>query len=146
MPPPPPGTATCALDIPAEIDGIAEQLEGLEAFLTEQGVPHGDAAKLILALDELLVNTASYGEDGANGGRIAVRAEIADGAVRIDISDAGRPFDPTRHPDPDLEAALEDRKIGGLGIHLVRRFMDDFRYERRDGRNHIHLRKNFASA
>lgn len=142
---PSPGPPACDLDIPAEVDAIAAQLEVLEGFLADQGVPVGVVAKLILALDELLVNVASHGAQAGGAGRIGVRAEIRAGAVHIDISDPGPAFDPTTYPPPDLSADLDAREIGGLGIHLVRSFMDDFRYARRDGRNHVHLRKDLPA-
>jgi len=145
------GPEVCEVEVPADTDAIAEQLQGLESFLASAGVPTITAGKLILALDELLVNWATHGQlnsggeqpSGGHEGRIAVRAEVTAGVVRIDISDPGPPFDPTVHPQPDLNAPLEKRAVGGLGIYLVRTFMDTFTYERRGDRNHVHLRKDF---
>ena len=58
------------------------------------------------------------------------------------IADDGRPFDPlTEAPEPDLESAIEDRPIGGLGVHLVRTMMDEVRYRREEGKNRLTLVK-----
>ena len=61
-----------------------------------------------------------------------------------ELSDDARPFDPLNAPPPDLNSAIEDRRIGGLGVHLVKTLMDDVGYAYRDGRNHITLRKKIA--
>ena len=62
----------------------------------------------------------------------------------LEISDDGKPFDPTQAPPPKLNAALEERRIGGLGVYLVRTMMDEIAYRRSDGRNHLVMRKRLV--
>jgi serine/threonine-protein kinase RsbW len=69
-----------------------------------------------------------------------VRIEFRNGALTATVSDDGRPFDPLSQPSPDIHAPLEDRTIGGLGIHLIRSMMDAVEYRRADGRNHLTFR------
>ncbi|HEX4193960.1 MAG TPA: ATP-binding protein, partial [Stellaceae bacterium] len=64
--------------------------------------------------------------------------------IVTELSDDGRAFDPLNAPPPDLDSAIEDRRIGGLGVHLVKTMMDDVTYAYRDGRNHVTLRKKIA--
>ena len=72
----------------------------------------------------------------------AIRATVGDHQLEFTISDEGKPFDPTAAPEADTEAGLAQRRIGGLGIHLVRQIMDNVRYEWKDGRNVLNLIKN----
>ncbi len=137
---------TCALAGPAGLDEVFRQLEVLEPFFTDNGVPSVMAGKLVLALEELLTNTATHGaaQSGA-APRLWVEAVITDGAVHVEIADDGVAFDPTAHPEPDVMAEADDRAVGGLGVHLVRSFMDEFSYERRDGRNIVRLTMHLSA-
>ena len=72
--------------------------------------------------------------------KLTFRCISDENSLTIEIVDDGRPFDPlTDAPKPDVNAELEDRNIGGLGIHLVRKMMDDVRYRREEGKNHLTL-------
>ncbi len=95
--------------------------------------------KVNLVLDELSVNIVNYGgETSEIEVSLAADAEV----VRVEISDDGRPFDPlTEAVEPDIDAPLEDRPVGGLGIHLVREMMDELHYSREDGRNRLAMVK-----
>jgi anti-sigma regulatory factor (Ser/Thr protein kinase) len=97
-----------------------------------------------LALDELFTNVISYGYDGgAKGDRdIVVELGVKDGELTVALEDDGRAFDPTSMPPPDIDADLEDRAIGGLGIHFVRNFMDSVDYNRTNGYNRLMMRKS----
>lgn len=114
-----------------------QEIERVSQFATEfaeeTGLPERIEFAMNLALEEILVNIINYGyEDGAVH-EVGVRIEIdADGALVLEVEDDARPFDPTNMPDVDLEESLEDRNIGGLGIHLVRTLFDDFEYHRRE--------------
>lgn len=92
--------------------------------------------KCNLALDELITNTVSYGFPNGGCGTISVRLWISGEAISIELSDNGIAFDPLNAPPPDLDADLDDRPIGGLGLHFVRTFMDDVSY-RHDGLQNV---------
>ena len=124
----------------AEIGRLPPQLE---AFAERAGLPMDVAMHIDIVLDELLVNTISYGyPDGRKG---TIRLNIrADNDVTITIEDDGDPFDPLSVAAPDLDAELEDREIGGLGVHFVRTMMDHVDYQRIDGINRLTLTKQLS--
>ena len=95
--------------------------------------------KVNLVLDELWVNVVHY--SGATGD-VEVSLDTDADEVRLEIADDGRPFDPLSEAvEPDLDAALEERPIGGLGIFLVREMMDELHYRREDGKNRLAMVK-----
>jgi serine/threonine-protein kinase RsbW len=94
-----------------------------------------------VSLDEILTNIISYGYDDERDHVIAVSLALADdGTLTIEVDDDGKPFNPLEMPEPDTSAAIDDRPIGGLGIHLVLRLMDDVRYRRENDRNLLTLK------
>ena len=115
--------------ITAEVEKIGEQ----------EDWPPELVFRVNLVLEELGLNIIDYGHDEGLH-RIEFTVTSADEAVTIEISDDGRPFDPLNDaPKPDVSASIEDRPIGGLGVHLVRTMMDELRYKRVSGRNHTTL-------
>ena len=94
-----------------------------------------------LAVEELATNIMHYGHSGGlHEFEVILNSDLDN--LTIDIWDDGRPFDPlTDAPQPDLDASLEDRRVGGLGIYFAETLMDEMRYEREDGRNHLTLIK-----
>lgn len=120
---------------------VAAVTAAFAAFAERSGLAAGVRRDLLVALDELLANTVSYGLAGRVDGDVRVDASMADGALRVTISDNGRPFDPLARPAPDTTLPVEERPIGGLGIHLVRQLMDDVSYRRVDDRNVVELVK-----
>ena len=121
----------------SELARIAEEIEA-----------HGEAcdwpAKWILninlSLDELITNTVSYGYQDADEHEIRVTLTEQDKAIVVVVEDDAMAFDPfTTAPAPDLEAGLEERPIGGLGVYFVKTLMDEVAYERVDGVNRITL-------
>ena len=124
-----------------EIRRLAELVEGF-------GEAHGLAPKLVhslnLAFDELITNVILHGFDAAGPHEIVVRITL-DGEVLVAVlEDNGRPFDPLSAPRPDLDAAIEVRAIGGLGVHLVKTLMDTVEYRREGDRNILRLTKRIA--
>lgn len=122
-----------------------EHLETLIDFALRcaetEGFDKETLGQIRLACEEALVNVVSYAYPGKEG-TVAVRCSPAlAGGIIIEISDQGIPFDPLSLPVPDTALPMEKRKIGGLGIHLIRRIMDDVRYQRVDGRNVFALTK-----
>lgn len=123
----------------AEIPRLAETVE---EFFDAQGLPPKLAFNFNLALDELLTNVISYAFEPGTAHEIAVRLTVADGQVTAELEDDGPAFDPlTEAQAPVLDGDIDDRPIGGLGIHFVKTMMDDVRYERHGDRNRLTLSK-----
>jgi anti-sigma regulatory factor (Ser/Thr protein kinase) len=86
--------------------------------------------QLNLVLEELFVNTVRHGGCEGVNDSARVRLRAAPDGVAVEFADRGRPFDPTGAEPANLSASLDERAIGGLGIHLVRQIMRDLKYER----------------
>jgi len=127
------------------VSEIARLVERLERFGHEAGLPDDVTFRLTLALDEIVSNVIRHGFDDAGEHAIAVTLDIAGGTITATVVDDGSPFDPLDAPAPDLDAPLEERRPGGLGIHLVRTTMDDVRYARDGDRNVLTIRTSVES-
>ncbi len=99
---------------------------------------------ITLALEELFTNIVSYGFRDDHEHSIFIKVMRDDEMLVIRIEDDGLPFDPARADGPDLPCALEESEVGGLGIHIAKKMMDEFAYERRDDRNVITLKKHIV--
>lgn len=127
------------------------ELDRLAVSLEDFGVKNGLSADLIaelnLVIEELVSNTFNYGAAaGLDPAALRVGVDIArdGGVVTLRIEDNGRAFDPLQEKPPDLGATLEERSVGGLGIHLVRTLMDEIKYSREGDRNLLVMRKRVA--
>ena len=108
----------------------------------EHNIDDDTAKTLNLALEEWVANVINYAYPKGMRGHVEVTADVSDDVLTLVIKDHGVAFDPTQHAEADIDAELEDRPIGGLGIHLVRTIMDIVEYQRTaDGYNRITLTK-----
>ena len=123
---------------------IARVAEAVEDFCAGHDAPVQAVFQINLAIDEVLTNTISYGYP--DGGRHEITVELArQGAeIVIDLIDDAIAFNPLEAPEPDLDAPLEDRRIGGLGVHFVKTMMTGVSYAREGDRNRLTLRKRFT--
>lgn len=113
-------------------------------FAEAQALPAAVWRSVNVVLDELLINTVSYGFADRAGGEVTIDVEVQDGLLTVTLSDNGKPFDPLRRDAPDTTLSVEARPIGGLGIHLVRQMVDDVSYRRQGDRNVVVLTKRLA--
>lgn len=134
------------LALAPQLGEIARVSEVVEAFGETLGLPAASLFQVTLVLDELITNIVSYGLEAGEIRPITVELSYADERLTIVVSDPGRPFDPRTVPPPDIEASLEDRKVGGLGVHFARTMMDSIDYRYADGRNHVTLMKQVGKA
>lgn len=121
------------------LDALAE---GLLQFCKENGLPDQLAYNIRLVVEEAVCNTIKYGYEDQDIHTISVIAELEGGEIRLEIQDDARPFNPNEAPAPDLSVPIEEREIGGLGIFLMRAFMDEINYQRSSGRNILRMQKS----
>ena len=126
-----------------EIAGVAARID---AFCEAEALASGIAYAVNLAIDEILTNTISYGYDDEESHRIELILRLEDETLVVVIVDDSRAFDPSLVREPDLEASIEERALGGLGLFLVQQMMDGVDYQRRDGCNVVTLTKSTAVA
>jgi len=123
---------------------VSRLVEEIESALMAAVVPMETIYAVNLCVEELVVNIVNHGYGGEAVPDVEVHIELEPDRLIIDISDGAPPFDPiTEVAEPDIHAELEQRSIGGLGIHLVKRLTDGMRYRRLDGRNQVRLIKTF---
>ena len=116
-------------------DFVNQQLELLECPMKAQ-------MQIDIAIDELFSNIAHYSYN-PEVGQATVRVEVVENplAVTITFIDTGIPYDPLAKEDPDLTLSAEERQIGGLGIYMVKKSMDEITYEYKDGQNILSIKK-----
>lgn len=117
----------------------------VDAFARRAGLADAVAHALHIAVDEMVSNIILHGYDEAERGEHTIRIRLSadeDSAV-LRIEDRGRPFNPLAYPPPDVDAPLEEREVGGLGVHLVRSLMDEVAYEYVGGANRVTLTRRF---
>ena len=124
-----------------EIDRIND---AFNAFAEKAEVPMAIVLKVNMVFDELLNNIISYAYTDQDEHEIHVDIQVLSGKLTIVIEDDGVPFNPFLKDDPDTKASIEDRDIGGLGIHLVKNIMDEVSYRRNLNRNTVTLMKRLA--
>ena len=117
-------------------DFVNEQLEALDCPMKAQ-------MQIDIAIDELFGNIAHYAYN-PEVGSATVRVEVTEDplAVIITFIDKGVPYDPLAKADPDTTLSAEEREIGGLGIYMVKKSMDEITYEYKDGQNILKIKKN----
>ena len=114
---------------------VDEQLESFECSMKAQ-------MQLDVAVDELFANIANYAYPGGVGNAtIQIEFEPSERMVSITFIDSGIPYDPLKKPAPDVTLSAEERSIGGLGIFLVKKTMDDMTYRFENNQNIVTIRK-----
>ena len=135
-----------SMTLKLSIKNTLAEIAGVNSRFNEFAVQHALAdtirQKTNIALDELLNNTITYAFSEGDEHEIEVLIRLTDHRLVITIMDEGRPFNPFAHENPDTQKSLQERELGGLGIHIVRKIMDDVSYERRMNRNVVKLVKN----
>lgn len=118
------------------------QLAGfIETIAQDAHIDKSLAMSLNLALEEAVTNVIMYAYPQGSDGLVDIEAVIRKDSIDFMVIDSGKPFDPTAVPDANVDSALEDRPIGGLGIFLVRNIMDSVKYERKEGKNQLSMTK-----
>lgn len=114
---------------------IARGQDQLEQFAAAHHFPDRKLHEVQVALEEHLTNILHYGYDDHGEHHIQIEVRLTATELRLRVQDDGRPFDPLAHPAPDLSLPLDQRPIGGLGIHMIQKSLDGLEYRREDGKN-----------
>jgi anti-anti-sigma factor len=132
------------MTIGADPGAVARVNAAFAGFADAHLVPAAIRRSMNVVLDELLNNIIAYGFAGRASGEVTIEAVLHTDRLSVTITDDGQPFDPLGLAAPDTALPVEARRIGGLGIHLVRRMMDDVGYHRRADRNVVVLAKRLT--
>jgi serine/threonine-protein kinase RsbW len=126
------------------------EIERLSRFVEQFGARHhlsiDDILDANLVLDEVVINVIAHGYDDDREHEIRVSLAIDGNLLTIQIEDDGRAFDAASQPSPNLDLPVDERRIGGLGIHIVRSITETIEHQRIDGRNVLTLTKRVSPA
>lgn len=127
---------------PAELEALDDVLGWIEEFLDEVGCPMKNTMQITVAAEEIFVNIAHYAYRGQEKqGSAFLTLENDSRGVSLTFADSGIKFNPLEKDDPDTSLSAEERKIGGLGIYMVKKTMDETGYRYEDGNNIFTIRK-----
>lgn len=131
------------LNISATVENIAAVTAFVDEQLEELDCPMKTQLQVDVAIDELFGNIAHYAYNPEIGAA-TVRVEVTDKPLSVVITfiDNGVPYDPLAKADPDVTLSAEERQIGGLGIYMVKKSMDDVSYEYKNGQNILRIKKH----
>lgn len=129
------------------IAATVENIQAVTDFVNEQlsaiGCPMKAQTQIDIAIDELFGNIAHYAyHPGVGPATVRVEVEEDPPAVRISFIDNGMPYDPLARADPDVTLSAEEREVGGLGIYMVKKSMDNVSYEYTNGQNVLRIKKS----
>lgn len=129
-------------------EALTDKLPDVLSFVDEQleaaGCPMKTQMQIDIAVEEIFVNIANYAyTDEKGSAAVQVRFTPEPQTVSITFKDSGIPYDPLAKPDPDISLSAEERQIGGLGIFMVKKSMDDIQYQYLDGQNILTLTKGW---
>ena len=122
----------------SELTRLGDRLAG---FGRLSGLPRKCIFEINLCLDELLTNIISYGFTDTREHFIKISIIRHESVLILHIEDDGIPFNPEKLEKPRLSPNIENRKVGGLGVYFIKELVDDIRYQRRDGKNKLTLKK-----
>ena len=121
---------------------IARVRHEIEKVGTDAGLSQSVKIDLQTVVDEILSNIIKYGFKDGGSHEIQVSMDYREASVKLQFVDDGIPFNPLESEQPDVSAAMDDRRIGGLGIHFVKHLVDDIEYRRHQEKNHLTIVKN----
>ena len=132
------------LTIEATPENVDRAIEFVDEMLEEYGCGMKEQMAIDVAVDELFANIAHYAYNPKTG-YATVRVDVVKDPLSVEITfvDDGKPYDPLAKADPDTTQSVEDRKIGGMGILIVKKSMDAVDYEYKDGKNILTIKKRF---
>lgn len=133
-----------SLTLANKIDELTRISTFLEETAEQWELPLVLSMSLNLVLEEAFTNVVQYAYTDEEKHDIELLMEKSGNMLIITIIDDGQPYDPTKKTDPDINLDVENRPIGGLGIFLIKKTMDEVTYERKNGKNHLIMTKELA--
>lgn len=133
------------ITVDAEVENLGQVTDFVNETLELCGCPMKAQMQIDIVIDELFSNIARYAYHPEKGSA-TVRVEVSEEPLSVILTfiDSGVPYDPLNHEDPDITLSADEREIGGLGIFMVKKTMDDISYEYKDGRNILTVKKNLG--
>lgn len=125
-----------------QMSDLAPLVERLHTAVADFGLTERDLFCIDLVCDELITNTIKYGYSDGDEHEIAVNLSVRPSEIVIELEDDGQPFNPLNSATPDTNLALQERPIGGLGVHLLREMMDRCEYRHVGGKNCVTFQKS----
>ena len=125
--------------VPAKLEHLEQLLEAVTSSARQAGIADSRIREIEVAAEEALVNVFHYAYSGNQGDVEVVCKATGKEEFIVEIADSGRPFDPTTKREPDTAADIAHRKVGGLGILLIKRLMNDMKYRRESEKNVLSL-------
>ena len=127
------------------LDDLRLLHEAVEAFCAGRGLPRRPVGQLQLALEEHVTNIIRYAGDPNDAAQVTVLAHLEGNELVAEVRDQGPPFNPLELPPPNLHQPIDERPLGGLGVHLMRQLTDRLDYRREGSTNVLTLHKRLAS-
>jgi serine/threonine-protein kinase RsbW len=134
----------CRLTIRSDFGEIPRVSAALEELMMVHAFNAEEILDTQLAVEEAITNIIMHGYQ-AGPGDITIACRASSRKIEVRIEDSAAPFNPLSLPDPDLSGRVEDRKIGGLGVFLIRQVMDGMSYRRKNGKNILTMEKRRSS-
>ena len=133
------------INVEATVENIETVTDFVNDLLCEYDCPMKAQMQIDVAIDELFSNIANYAYNPEIG-NATVRVEVTDDPITVVITfiDSGVPYDPLKHEDPDTTLSADERGIGGLGIFMVKKTMDDVKYKYENGKNILTIQKRIG--
>ena len=130
------------LIVPARLEELEKVIDFVNAFLEQEDCSMRIQTQIDVAVEEIFVNIANYAYNPEIG-KAEIEVEISGEPITVSITfkDSGVPYNPLEKADPDITLSAEERQIGGLGIFMVKKSMDDIEYSYKDGRNVLTIKK-----
>jgi anti-sigma regulatory factor (Ser/Thr protein kinase) len=135
-------SASYNYEVANTFEALPAATENLSLWLEAQSVDPAASYLAALALEELVTNCIKYGYDDKEKHVIKVGVDLTESEMVMSVEDDGHPFNPLAQAEPDTTLPVEERPIGGLGIHLLRKMSDKMGYLRENGVNRVTLHKS----
>ena len=123
------------LRAPQDRELLPSLFAAIDEALARAGTTRGTAHDVLLISEEVVCNAIDHGRPPGSAHEVTLEIDIDEERITLQFRDDGAPFDPFEHPPPDLECCIEERRIGGLGVHLVRTLADEISYVRETRHN-----------